>query len=521
MTSRRPPALAVATALVIMVIGVIVAWQLHLVERTAAIAGIDTVIVQANEQLDQQIGMLEAVAGLAEELPSFDRPAFEQMVARVSGDGRGRGMQGIGYAVLHPVAATDAMIAAVSRRYGVRAVAPATDQPVRATIVMLAPDSAANRAALGFDMYAESRRRAAMQRAARTGAPAASAIVTLVQERATDAAQPGFLIYIPVRGPTGAVSAYVYAPYRAHDLLGSLFGDSAGHGRGFGVHTGSAGNGADAVWRLGMTDGPRVRRQLQIADQRWIVDSYDPRLGFFNGMPALILMGSGLAALLVGALLTALARRAEGLAFLAEERAGRAHDKDVLLAEMAHRLKNSYARIAALISMTAREHDSVATFAPALRGRVHALADSVALITAGAGGAALLADLLAAELRRARPDLVIEDITDGPALLLAEQEAHAIGLILHELATNSIKYGALGGNGTLGIRWTSLDGEAHLTWTERDLDPPPVIGAEGFGSQFLRTIVTRQLRGSINRQADGSTLVVDLHWPQQGIAGGA
>ena len=513
-------------AAVIMLVAALTSWQFHQTERATAemqAAGLATAVA---EHVEAQILLLDAVRGLMEEQGVVDRPAFERFVRRIAVDGRADGMVGIGYAMMAPVDRPDDAMAIVARNYGVRPAYTPTDQPLRSAIILISPLNESNRNALGFDMYSEARRRAAMDRAWRTGETATSDVVSLVQDRG-GAAGPGFLIYQPLyaRADRPGVTlpgrrplqGFVYAPYRAGDLFAEAVGPLVERGSGVSIRAGRD-RSAPLVYAAGDRNGPAVRHILRVGDHDFMLTYRDPRLSWYRGAPALILVGGALAALMLGALLQLQRRRAQGLATLAEERAGRARDKDVLLAEMAHRLKNSYARIGALISMTARESDDVRAFAATLRGRVHSLADSVSLLTdAGAGATSLMA-VVEVELRRANPGLSFADIADGPHIGLDANESQGLGLTIHELATNSVKYGALGGNGRLTITWAEADGDIALDWTESALDPPPDPAREGFGSQFMQTIVTRQLGGTISRQIAGDVLAIRIVWPRRAPA---
>ncbi|ATE59343.1 CHASE domain-containing protein [Thauera sinica] len=114
-------------------------------------------------------------------------------------------------------------------------VQPAGERDAYTSIIYLEPFSGRNLRAFGYDMYSEPIRREAMERARDTGRLALSGKVTLVQETDTDV-QPGFLMYMPVyRADTGhgnakarraALAGYVYSPFRAHDLMRSLFDSS-------------------------------------------------------------------------------------------------------------------------------------------------------------------------------------------------------------------------------------------------------------------------------------------------------
>lgn len=99
-------------------------------------------------------------------------------------------------------------------------------------IIYIEPFEDSNLRAFGYDMYAEPTRRAAMQYARDQGTPALSGKVVLVQETGADV-QPGFLLYLPVYRKGQAIATleqrqaaligFVYSPYRANDLMVSLF----------------------------------------------------------------------------------------------------------------------------------------------------------------------------------------------------------------------------------------------------------------------------------------------------------
>ena len=94
-------------------------------------------------------------------------------------------------------------------------------------------------------------------------------------------------------------------------------------------------------------------------------------------------------------------------------------------------------------------------------------------------------------------------------LPVGPQAATAMTLVLHELATNAVKYGALGeGGGRLAVAWRREGEDVVLTWRERD---GPRVScapkAEGFGSRLARKSIEGQL---------GGTLALD--WASQGLA---
>jgi signal transduction histidine kinase len=147
------------------------------------------------------------------------------------------GILGTGFAIMVPKSEKDAYEAAV-RADGFPGfqIAPAGDREVYSAIVYLEPFAGRNLRAFGYDMFSEPVRREAMERARDTGRPALSGRVTLVQETDVDV-QPGFLIYVPVYRQDvshddvaerrAALLGFVYSPFRAYDLMASIF-DAAG-----------------------------------------------------------------------------------------------------------------------------------------------------------------------------------------------------------------------------------------------------------------------------------------------------
>jgi diguanylate cyclase (GGDEF)-like protein/PAS domain S-box-containing protein len=142
------------------------------------------------------------------------------------------GIQGLGFTLMMPAAGVEAHLAQVRAEgfpnYEIRP--PGPRDPTSA-ILYLEPFDWRNQRAFGYDMFSEPVRRAAMTRAMETGEPALSGRVTLVQE--TDqAVQPGFLMYVPLYRPglattspderRAAIQGFVYAPFRAYDLMQGL-----------------------------------------------------------------------------------------------------------------------------------------------------------------------------------------------------------------------------------------------------------------------------------------------------------
>ena len=146
------------------------------------------------------------------------------------------GIQGTGFAVIVPAAKRDEHLAAVrAEGFPDYAIHPAGERDPYTSIIYLEPFADRNLRAFGYDMYAEPVRREAMERARDTGLPPLSGRVTLVQEYGSEI-QPGFLIYLPiyaggavpstVEARRAALIGFVYSPFRAQDIMRSIFADS-------------------------------------------------------------------------------------------------------------------------------------------------------------------------------------------------------------------------------------------------------------------------------------------------------
>ncbi len=115
-----------------------------------------------------------------------------------------------------------------------------------------------------------------------------------------------------------------------------------------------------------------------------------------------------------------------------------------------------------------------------------------------------LGALIAAALDPYRGEGEAAHATGEPVALRAKL-AMPLGLVLHELVTNAVKYGALGpAGGTLDVTWRREDSQVRLTWAETLDQPLAPPTREGFGSQLMANSA-RQLSGSIDRSftADG------------------
>ena len=183
--------------------------------------------------------------------------------------------------------------------------------------------------------------------------------------------------------------------------------------------------------------------------------------------------------------------------------------RELLAGEMSHRVKNLFAIASALTTIAARSAATTTEMARDLTQRLTALGrahDLVRPIPGEAENKAEFGDLLTVLLAPYGESERVR-IT-APELHVGEAAATTLALVVHELATNSIKYGALSvAAGTLDVSCVADNGGVVLVWTERG--GPPVAtpaGPVGFGSKLVAQSVTGQLGGSIA-----------LDWPPEGV----
>lgn len=177
--------------------------------------------------------------------------------------------------------------------------------------------------------------------------------------------------------------------------------------------------------------------------------------------------------------------------------------REMLLAELNHRVKNSLAVVLGMITQTSRNAASFADFRAAIEGRIMALKHSYDLLSDSSWDGADLATLLRTELEAfGFADPVHWRVAGGP-VHLGPRQVVPVALILHELATNAVKHGALAApHGEVAVDWR-VEGEPEpsliLRWRESvssDSAPAPeTSGRRGFGSTLIALCIERELHG--------------------------
>lgn len=191
------------------------------------------------------------------------------------------------------------------------------------------------------------------------------------------------------------------------------------------------------------------------------------------------------------------------------------HQREVLINELNHRVKNTLATVQSIAFLSLRYATTMTAFGKSFDARLLALSKTHDLLTSGDWIQAPLHDLVSNELAPYRSDahavcLVGGDVQLKPRLLVA------FGMLIHELTTNAVKYGALSiPGGEVDVSWqTEPRDRLRLSWVERG--GPPIDQAparSGMGSRLLETVVAG-LGGTVELQYanTGVSCVIDVPW---------
>ena len=187
----------------------------------------------------------------------------------------------------------------------------------------------------------------------------------------------------------------------------------------------------------------------------------------------------------------------------------------LLMRELDHRMKNTLQVIQAVIRRTARSQGSVDVFERSLLGRVGAMSRAHDLLAEERWLGAEMNAVVTQEVSSFDAGGAIS--ASGPRLRLNPRAALSIALVIHELATNASKYGALsspegkisvtwqadrsGGEPTIALRWEETDGP--------DVSPPT---SKGFGSMLIESSIAYELEGEahLDYRRDGLVCVISM-----------
>jgi len=172
--------------------------------------------------------------------------------------------------------------------------------------------------------------------------------------------------------------------------------------------------------------------------------------------------------------------------------------RDLLVAELSHRVKNTLATVISVATQSFSRGPSVDESRRSFEARIRALARAHTRLAEGNWSGASLQAILLDELAPYRLDDGSNVRVSGPDLMLDPKFAVALGMAFHELSTNAAKYGALSANGIVSVAVAvTPDNQLNIRWAESG---GPTVGAparSGFGRMLLEQALASDLRGQV------------------------
>lgn len=496
-------------ALLTAVLATLLAWRIVAagVHNTAAqqFAELQTgFISELEKSIRANVEVLRGGAALLDTRPSTQRSEFRDYLQSIDVEERFPGLQGIGFAMMIAPGELAALEESLrGEGFPDFQVKPVGKRDIYSAIVFLEPFDWRNRRAFGFDMFQEPVRRAAMERARDTGEPAASGAVQLVQETDTDV-QAGFLLYLPIYKTQGTpetieerraeIRGFVYSPFRIGNLVNALLEREKASLRRFAkiliTTPGPNGNQerifssfANAPANFDGTGAFQATKLVDIHGAPWsikLVSTPEFESSIDHTISWLTLAGGLLLSVMMAALLASSAKR--------HNEARRSNERMSLLTrELTHRVKNLLAVVQSISSRSLVDGRPLEEARDIFSRRLHALARAHTHLVDSSWRGVKIHELVDEELQAFGGQVS----TGGPHISLNAGSAQTFVLIIHELATNASKYGALSvPSGHVAIKWRTqeINGQEMLVFSWKETGGPEVSEPtrRGFGQSLLR-----------------------------------
>ncbi|WP_017930481.1 PAS domain-containing protein [Robiginitomaculum antarcticum] len=171
--------------------------------------------------------------------------------------------------------------------------------------------------------------------------------------------------------------------------------------------------------------------------------------------------------------------------------------RELLVRELNHRVKNSLATIQAIAKQTMRSAENMENFETSFNARLRAISAAHEILMNSSSARADVAMMIDKQVRPYASETSQLTIS-GDTVSLSAESAHSLGLVLHELATNASKYGALSKDGgTVTIKTTDLgSNDVRIVWLEAGGPPVSTPTSTGFGSRLIKQSIEYSLEGS-------------------------
>jgi two-component sensor histidine kinase len=190
----------------------------------------------------------------------------------------------------------------------------------------------------------------------------------------------------------------------------------------------------------------------------------------------------------------------------------------LLVRELHHRVKNTLATVQALVGATGRSSGSFKEFYHSFSNRIVSLAKTHNLLTEDYWQTASLREIALTELKPFAESRQPRFMLIGPPVELSADLAVPVGMALHELTANAVRYGALSiPAGYVQIRWSVGEREGarrlHLEWREFGGPPVNTPRHRGFGSTLLQRVLPMQCHAEVEVQYDREGLQFQMNAP--------
>ncbi|MGF9758905.1 HWE histidine kinase domain-containing protein [Microvirga sp. 0TCS3.31] len=193
-------------------------------------------------------------------------------------------------------------------------------------------------------------------------------------------------------------------------------------------------------------------------------------------------------------------------------------EKDLLIGELNHRVKNTLATVQSIASQTLRNASTMDHASSAIESRLMALSQVHNVLTDRSWAHVALHDIVAqaVEPYRSRGENRIH--VQGPRVQVPPRIALALAMALQELATNAVKYGALSNSaGQIRVHWTLVDtgtpSRLRLTWEEAEGPPVREPARRGFGTRLIERSLAQELGGEVQIAFSSTGVICSVDAP--------
>ena len=194
----------------------------------------------------------------------------------------------------------------------------------------------------------------------------------------------------------------------------------------------------------------------------------------------------------------------------------------LLMEELSHRVKNNLSVVQSIAVQTLRGEGSIEAARDAFTARLMALSTAHDILLQGSWTCAGLRTLVESAASLYAPQTLqgARLLADGPEVTLGPGAALAFAMVLHELGTNAVKYGALSTPaGHVTVAWSVADGTLHFSWSEHGGPPVSPPGHRGFGSRLIARSLAAELRAVVAHEFPARGVVLRLDAPLAGLVG--